>query len=318
MEQRSPEWFAARKGKITGSRVGGILGVNPYKSRDDVMREMVREWFDAPSEFTGNEATDWGEKMEPVALAFYREQLVDDSVLGVKDVGFIPHPTLDFIGASPDGEFIMAQGINWRGGLEIKCPFPPYHARRGYIPYGIEDKPSYAAQMQLVMECCDWQLMDFLCYFNEDNYKLDTLERDPVWWADAEPKLHAFHQEFLSIIGSKKKAAPYLKDGKPADPVIDDPRVSELSTLFFRIAANKERMKPTVDRFEELKKELAKEFGIGTNDGVRFYEQSKKGGIDYAALHDAIDLPAILKDQGMTLEQFRKPGTTAIVVEAAK
>lgn len=310
MEQRSAEWFAARKGKITGSRVGGILGVNPYASREDVMRQMVREHFDAPSEFTGNEATDYGTMMEPVALEFYKTKL-DPSVEGVEEVGFIPHPRLDFVGASPDGILIMKPGANWRGGLEIKCP---YYAKQ---PYSVHDpkKASYAAQCQLVMECCDLDVMDFLCFMGEDNYLLESIERDRAWWEGAEPKLQAFHDEFKKIVASKKLSAPYLQDG---DPEIDDPRVSELSTLYFKIKANAERMKPTTDRFDELKKELSREFRIGTGDGVRFATQTKKGSVDYKALSDAIDLPSILREHGMTLDQFRKKDTESVIVEAAK
>ena len=59
-EQRSEEWFDARKDKITASNVGAILGLSPYKKPDDVMREMVRAHFGAEREFTGNAATQWG------------------------------------------------------------------------------------------------------------------------------------------------------------------------------------------------------------------------------------------------------------------
>ena len=71
MKQRSPEWFEARKGKITGSRIAGILGVSPFQTPDSVMREMVREWHGLPPEFTGNIATRWGEDHEDDARRSY-------------------------------------------------------------------------------------------------------------------------------------------------------------------------------------------------------------------------------------------------------
>lgn len=43
MERRSEEWFEARKGLATGSSVGAILGLDQNRSRDDVLRAMVRE-----------------------------------------------------------------------------------------------------------------------------------------------------------------------------------------------------------------------------------------------------------------------------------
>ena len=60
MEQRTPEWFEQRKGRITGSRVGAILGMSPWQKPADVLRAMVREYHGASTEFTGNPATDHG------------------------------------------------------------------------------------------------------------------------------------------------------------------------------------------------------------------------------------------------------------------
>lgn len=62
--QRTPEWYSARKGRITGSNAGAALGLNKYKTQADLIRQMVREYHDAPSEFTGNEATDYGTQHE--------------------------------------------------------------------------------------------------------------------------------------------------------------------------------------------------------------------------------------------------------------
>ena len=69
--QRSPEWFAARIGRVTGSAVGAILGLNPYTSADDVLRRMVRDYHKAPSEFGGNVATEYGQFHEAGAAFEY-------------------------------------------------------------------------------------------------------------------------------------------------------------------------------------------------------------------------------------------------------
>ena len=71
MEQRSEKWFSVRKGRVTGSSVGAILGHSPWASPDDVMRRMVREWHGAPSEFEGNIATQWGSSNENGAVQEY-------------------------------------------------------------------------------------------------------------------------------------------------------------------------------------------------------------------------------------------------------
>ena len=41
IQQRSPEWFAQRKGKITGSIAGAILGLNPYMTPNAAMRRIT-------------------------------------------------------------------------------------------------------------------------------------------------------------------------------------------------------------------------------------------------------------------------------------
>src|SRR5690348_18362681 len=73
-EQRTADWYASRKGRITASKVGKILGLSKYGTREDAMREFVREFFDAPREFTGNEATHYGESHEADALAAYEHR----------------------------------------------------------------------------------------------------------------------------------------------------------------------------------------------------------------------------------------------------
>ena len=49
-QQRTSEWFASRKGKVTGCIAGAILGLSPHLTRDAVMRRMVRDWHDAEKE----------------------------------------------------------------------------------------------------------------------------------------------------------------------------------------------------------------------------------------------------------------------------
>ena len=68
IEQRTPEWHEQRKGLITASNVGAILGLDPYRKPDDVMRQMVRDWHGAEREFAGNAATEWATFNEETAF----------------------------------------------------------------------------------------------------------------------------------------------------------------------------------------------------------------------------------------------------------
>ena len=93
MEQRSTEWFNARKGRITGSMVGAVLGVNPWSTPDDAMRTMVRSYFGADSEFTGNIATEYGVTNEPNATKDFEMT----TGLNVEEVGFLVHVDHDWL-----------------------------------------------------------------------------------------------------------------------------------------------------------------------------------------------------------------------------
>src|SRR3546814_19370154 len=89
-----------RVGRITGSRVGAILGLNPYSKPADVLREMVREHFGAEREFTGNAATDYGKEKEPDALAAYE---AERGVMTYGGDDCIVHPVYGFLAVPPAG-----------------------------------------------------------------------------------------------------------------------------------------------------------------------------------------------------------------------
>ena len=70
-------------------------------------------------------------------------------------VGFIPHPSIEMFGASPDG-FVGTDGL-----LEIKCPNTVTQIRRvkaGVVP------EEYKAQMQVQLLCTGRKWVDFVSY----------------------------------------------------------------------------------------------------------------------------------------------------------
>ena len=74
MEQRTEEWFEARKLRLTGSRIGAILGLSPWQTPDDVLRAMVREYHGAPSEFVDNPAVQHGRDNEQRAVLWFMRE----------------------------------------------------------------------------------------------------------------------------------------------------------------------------------------------------------------------------------------------------
>src|SRR5699024_72961 len=106
MKQKTKEWYDARAGKLTASRVGAALGINPWQKPDDLIRAMVREAHGAEPEFTGNIATQWGQNHEPLAVLDY---MSETGVNVVEEAGFYVYPEHEWLRESPDG-FIGCNG----------------------------------------------------------------------------------------------------------------------------------------------------------------------------------------------------------------
>jgi len=121
VEQGTPEWFAARLGNVTASRVADVIAKTKSgysASRENYMAQLICERMTGTvAESYTNAAMAWGTETEPLARAAY-ESLAD--VL-VDEVGYVQHPTIERAGASPDGL------VGLFGLLEIKCPNTATH-----------------------------------------------------------------------------------------------------------------------------------------------------------------------------------------------
>lgn len=104
--QRSEVWYRVRKRIVTASEVATVIGQNPFQKAETLVLEKVGL---SPS-FQGNEATAHGQKYEDEAVELYEQQTSSRVVL----FGLLLHPSLDFLGGSPDG--IRQDGI----AIEVK------------------------------------------------------------------------------------------------------------------------------------------------------------------------------------------------------
>jgi putative phage-type endonuclease len=155
--QGSPEWFKARVGRVTASRIKDVCasgkGGAPSITREAYMGELIAE------RLTGESAGDTytnadmqrGTELEPLARAAYEtrtKQMVDE-------VGLVIHPRNDSFAASPDG-MVGADGL-----LEIKCPRTHVH-----ISYLLAGKPpaAYLPQMAWQAFCCERPWVDFVSF----------------------------------------------------------------------------------------------------------------------------------------------------------
>jgi len=155
MEQHSEEWFAARRGKITASRIADVCARTRTgwgASRSNYAAELICERLtDTTAGRFTNAAMQWGTDTEPQARAAY-EFLTDNTV---ELVGFVDHPIIAMTGASPDG-LIGSDGM-----LEIKCPNTATHINT-LISETVDGK--YMKQMQWQMACAKRAWCDFVSF----------------------------------------------------------------------------------------------------------------------------------------------------------
>lgn len=155
MEQRSPEWFAVRLGKVTASRVSDVIARTKTgwgASRANYAAQLVAERLTGTAEASySNAAMQWGTETEPEARLAYEFRFG----LTVEECAFVGHPSIEMSGASPDGL------VGEDGMVEIKCPNTATHIAT-LLGDGIAGK--YVTQMQWQMACAGKQWCDFASY----------------------------------------------------------------------------------------------------------------------------------------------------------
>lgn len=189
-EQRSPEWFAARLGKVTASKVADVIAKTKTgysASRENYMAQLICERMTGQKqESYTNAAMEWGTETEPLARAAYegfKDVLVDE-------VGIIDHPFLPMCAASPDG-LVSDDGM-----VEIKCPNTATH----FDTLLTEKMPSkYLPQVQWQMACANRLWVDFVSFDPRAPEGLQLfvtrIERDDKYILELEAEVNVFLTE---------------------------------------------------------------------------------------------------------------------------
>ena len=155
MEQRSDDWFTARLGKVTASRVADVVAktkTGVSASRGNYMAQLIVERLTGkPVESFSSSAMQWGTDTEPLARAAY--EMATDMM--VEEIGFVEHESIPMCGASPDG-LVGDDGL-----IEIKCPNTATHIET-LINNTIDNR--YVLQMQWQMACTDRKWCDFVSF----------------------------------------------------------------------------------------------------------------------------------------------------------
>ena len=159
MEQRSPEWFAAKVGKIGGSRAGPVgerlKNGEPASGMKTVIKQLVYERI-AGTNYTIPITWDMQRGMDHEDDA--RNLYMAKTGRLVTEAGWLDHPGLDGLGCSPDGL------VDDDGGIEIKGPRLENHletAESAEIP------KQYIDQMTLICAVTGRKWCDFVSYSPE-------------------------------------------------------------------------------------------------------------------------------------------------------
>jgi hypothetical protein len=158
VSQHSAEWYAERKNRLTASEFWKIL----TGSRGALLRQKTGAI--AEKEFGGGRtpvaiaqsdgemvATSWGHRFEPVVRDIYELELAGVGTV-CDSMGRFGHKTIPWLSASPDG-MVVAGALAGRL-VEIKSP--KTRQPGDFVP------TDYYVQMQIQMEVCDLDAVDFI------------------------------------------------------------------------------------------------------------------------------------------------------------
>ena len=232
--QRTHEWYAKRRTRVTASEAASVLGENPYETATDVLFKK----FGLGKPFTGNIATRYGQQHEPSAIAAYCAATGRASF----EVGLIDYeavhgacPELAFIAGSPDGVAVLLgdsrdaigpsddssaarRAVSLIGPHGYETPPPLDEASlaralgtRDVAPVMLEVKcpfrrkivhgvvpRHYYAQVQLNMLICGLECADFVEYRpNPFELNIVRVYPDRAWLAQSMPVLQQFYAECL-------------------------------------------------------------------------------------------------------------------------
>jgi len=325
--QGSAEWLAQRVGKLGGTAVGVLEGVNAYTTPADLTRRMVRELAGAPSEFVMVPAVEHGSRMESVAQAWYEQQFS----VAVDETDFVVHSTYDFLGASPDGL------IGLDGGIEIKCPYPKY-TKKCYSVFD-KKKQMYLQQCNMVMEVCDLEWLDFVCYLAESDTSkpqtsIERLYRNPNWLHDmlparllpkpikgSVPRIDLYtewHTHITEEFNNEDRRKIYCDPEKEKYLTVDDAGVARISSLLARksdLMAEYTDPLAEIDAIAEevdgLKKKIAEHYLCSVTDGAtKILVIERKAAVDYKKAFEALGGEDSLVKQNLGLDEFMKTSNT--------
>ena len=190
-EQGSVEWLMERSGHVTASRFKDVLDFTkagkPGSKRSAYLWEVVIERITGkPTQHYTSTAMEHGTQYEPMARMAYSAR----TGAFVTETGFRKHPTLQWVGGSPDGL------VEPDGGFEAKCPFNSANHLQCFLTGMPEDHMAQVQGLMWLFGAKWWDFVSFDPRMPEPlNIYVQRIERDDAYIANMEAAIIVFLAE---------------------------------------------------------------------------------------------------------------------------
>ena len=206
-QSQSAEWHMVRSRRITGSTCGKLLN---QKEPTPALLQCVlypKPFINLPA------AVKWGIDHEPHANRAYLQYAKKHGKhrLTTKKCGFIVHPTMGFLGASPDARVSDPHCELTEGIAEFKCPYSKRevlpveacsdsnfycHYKDGSFCLKDTDEYYHQVQLQLYVRMDLYYWCDF-CVFTLKGVEVQRIWLDTSWCNKYIPELESYFDAYM-------------------------------------------------------------------------------------------------------------------------
>lgn len=228
--------------KIAPGTIAAILGVSPTMKRENVVREMVRAYHGAESEYKANIAVEYADEMRETAMNVF----LDKFKRNLHDI-ILKKPS-KLIGGQQAG--IKSDNYDGLGLVYLRLPYGQRDAASPKDFKTIDQQSHHYAQMQLEMHAagCTWGVFAqwAVCSQRYDVVKLDT-----GFIEETLPQLEAFYEHVKAEVKNPLHLEPLRKS-------IDNDKVrkalDEYDELALSITNAKARQAELLEGFKAMAK----------------------------------------------------------------
>lgn len=216
--QHSGDWYTQRCNRLTASEFAKILDGRRGRLLREKIAQIPGEWSQSnigiATEENKMNACIWGHRFEPIVRDIY--ELESAGVGAVSDsVGRFTHATIPWLSASPDG--LVTRGALAGRLVEIKAPYSRDPDETEFI------YKDYYPQMQIQMEVCDLDAVDFTeaifgqCHVSSVDEETKAAVSAARW------------KGYIRVVGKLEDSTTWKYEYTPPVEDLEDAKLSDIS-----------------------------------------------------------------------------------------